>query len=119
MEPMNYVIRPCAECPWRTDVAPGQFTAARFRALARCAEDMAMTIFACHKSPQGGEFICAGFLLQQSAHNLSIRLARRTQPFDDVVSPYPLHPHYRAMAIANGVRADDPCLRHCRDDGQM
>lgn len=24
---------PCAECPWRRDVPPGQFTAERFEAL--------------------------------------------------------------------------------------
>lgn len=112
---LAYVKRPCAECPWRTDVAPGQFSAARFRALAPCAEDLSFTIFACHKSPPGGEFTCAGFLLQQGAHNLSVRLAR--QDFD-VSSDHPLHPNYRAMAIANGVAADDPSLRDCRDDGQ-
>jgi hypothetical protein len=26
-----------------------------------------------------------------------------------------LHANYRAMAIANGVKADDPALSYCRD----
>lgn len=113
---IEYIKRPCAECPWRTDIPAGQFTAARFRALASCAEDLGRTIFACHKSPCGGEFACAGFLLQQGAHNISVRLAR--QRFD-VSSDYPLHPNYRAMAVANGVKSSDPSLRNVRDDGQM
>lgn len=111
-----YCKRPCAECPWRTDVKPGKFTVARFQSLAHTAYDMARKIFACHMSKEGGEVVCAGYLLSQGAHNLSLRLAR--QRFD-VSSDVPLHPTYRSMARANGVRANDPCLRNCRDDGQM
>lgn len=114
--PLDYVKRPCAECPWRTDIPPGQFTADRFRALATCADDLARTIFACHKSPEKGPFMCAGFLLQQGAHNLTVRMSR--QMFADVTTDYPLHPNYRAMAIANGVPKNDFSLRNCRDDGQ-
>lgn len=112
---MEYIRKPCAECPWRTDIEPGQFPPERFQVLADCASDLSTVVFACHKSPHGAEFACAGFLLQQSAHNLSCRLAR--QQFE-VTSPYPLHPNYRSMAIANGVDPYDAYLRNCRDDGQ-
>lgn len=113
---MKHIKTPCAECPWRKDVAPGQFPPERFRALAGCAEDLATTVFACHKSPEQEPFACAGFLLMASAHNLSVRMSR--QSFADVASPYPLHATYRRMAIANGVRPNDPALARCRDDGQ-
>jgi Family of unknown function (DUF6283) len=112
---MKYIKTPCAECPWRTDVAPGRFSPDRFRKLAPCAEDLARSVFACHKSPEGGEFACAGFLLQSSMHNMSVRMSRHAF---DVSSPYPLFATYREMAIANGVPKTDPALRSCRDDGQ-
>lgn len=113
--PLPYCKRPCAECPWRTDVPPGKFPASRFRALAGTAYDMARTIFACHMSKEGGEVTCAGYLIRQGAHNLTLRLAQ--QRFE-VASDAPLFPTYRAMAIANGVSPDDLSLRECRDDGQ-
>ncbi len=56
----TYQTKPCTECPWRRDVAPGQFPAERFRDLAETAHDMSQVQFACHKSPEGGEFGCAG-----------------------------------------------------------
>lgn len=114
-DPLPYCKRPCAECPWRTDVPPGKFPASRYQLLAATAYDLARTIFACHLSKEGGEVACAGYVLQSSAHNLSMRLAR--QAFE-VASDVPLYPTYRAMAIANGVAPDDACLRPCRDDGQ-
>jgi len=112
---MKYISSPCSECPWRTDVPVGKFPPERFRTLARCAEDMSGVLFACHKSPEGGEFACAGFLLQSGAHNLLVRLSREL--FTDLRSAHPLFPTYRAMAIANGVKARDPALKNCRDDG--
>lgn len=113
----TYQTRPCAECPWRRDVAPGQFQAERFRDLAETARDMSQVQFACHKSPEGAEFGCAGFVLRGATHNLGARLAAwagRLRP-DEVDCPYPLHDSYRAMAIANGVDPDDPALAACRD----
>jgi hypothetical protein len=113
---MNHAKVPCAECPWRRDVSTGKFPPERFRALAHCAYDLARPIFACHMSKDGGEFACAGFLLQASIHNLGVRMSR--QDFSHVRSPYPLYETYREMAVANGVDSDDPALRNCRDDGQ-
>jgi hypothetical protein len=64
-------------------------------------------------SPEG-EYARGGFLLQSSAHNLSVRLSRTNF---DVRSPFPFFRTYREMAIANGVAANDPALRAGRDDG--
>lgn len=112
-----YQTKPCTECPWRKDVAPGQFAPERFRHLAATAYDMSNIQFACHKSPEGGEFGCAGFVLRGAAHNLGARLAARAGRLRlaEVTSPYPLHASYRDMAIANGVGPEDPSLSPCRD----
>lgn len=113
-----YQAKPCAECPWRTDVAPGQFPPKRFIALAETAYDMALVQFACHKSKRL-DIGCAGFVLRGSLHNLGMRFALRDGRLDiDSVSDggCPLHSNYRSMAIANGVREDHPTLRLCRDD---
>jgi Family of unknown function (DUF6283) len=113
---MKHAKLPCVECPFRKDVPTGKFSPERFCALAHSAYDLALPIFACHMSKEGGEFACAGFLLQSAALNLSVRMSR--QDFSHVSSPYPLYETYREMAIANGVDPDDPALRNCRDDGQ-
>lgn len=111
---------PCAECPWRLDQAPGRFPPERYIELAKTAWDMEITQFACHKSPEGQEFGCAGWVLQSAGHNYGARMAQSRGVLRpaEISSPYPLHPHYRAMAIANGVPADHPALVPCRDDGQ-
>jgi hypothetical protein len=113
---MKHATKPCSECPWRTDVLTGKFPPERFEELASTAYDLAGTVFACHMSREGGEFACAGFILQSSVHNMRCRLARTS--FDDVKSPYPLFDTYREMAVANGVDEDSPYLDRCRDDGQ-
>lgn len=112
---MKYATIPCAECPWRRDVPVGKFPPERYVALAPTAYDMAGTVFACHMSREGGEFACAGFILQSSAHNFACRMARQRL---EVRSPYPLFDTYRQLAVANGVPIDHPALDRCRDDGQ-
>ncbi|MGV9869741.1 DUF6283 family protein [Rhodococcus koreensis] len=72
---------PCAECPWRRDVAPGMFGRERFDALAstsgrpghEAAVDAAM--FACHKSAEGEEEACAGWLAVAGVEHLGVRLS--------------------------------------------
>lgn len=117
---IGYCKRPCAECPWRRDVPVGRFPPERFRALAGTAYDIAGTVFACHKTEGDKTMACAGFILQQGAHNMALRMAivRAAEPFDVKSEGLPLFPNYRAMAIANGVRENDDSLRMCRDDGQ-
>lgn len=114
----KYQIKPCENCPWRTDVPTGQFSVDRFIALAKTAYDQALLQFACHKSPEGQEFGCAGFVLNGATHNLGARFAQSYGRLDcdAITSAYPLFPNYRAMAIANGVPADHPALEACRDD---
>lgn len=101
MTGVPYMPSPCRECPWRRDVKPGKFTDSRFRALASTAYDLAVGIFTCHMSKETAPVACAGFILQQGAHNLTLRLAR--QRFE-VSTSVPLFRTYREMAIANGVR---------------
>jgi hypothetical protein len=84
-------------------------------ALAKTAYDMELTQFACHKSERQ-DIGCAGFILRGATHNLGARFAFRDGRVGSVTSPYPLHPNYRAMALANGVPPDHPALIPCRDD---
>jgi len=74
--------RPCAECPWRRDTTPGQFPASRYDALRNTSEqhpgaepDFNAPLFACHKSPQGHEEACAGWLAAVGHRHLGVRLA--------------------------------------------
>lgn len=107
---------PCTECPWRKDVTPGKFPPSRYQALAGTAYDMAVRVFACHKSPEGQEFACAGFLERGADHNMSIRMAYAGArlEFLDRSGGRDLHDDYRTMAVANGVDPDDPALGPCR-----
>jgi hypothetical protein len=116
-----YQRTPCIECPWRLDQPPGRFPPERYIVLAESAWDMAVVQFACHKSPEGQEFGCAGWVLQSSAHNYGARMAASRGVLNpaEISSPYPLYETYRALAIANGVPPDEPALVPCRDDGQI
>jgi hypothetical protein len=115
-----YARRTCAECPWKRDTPLGKFPPERYQALAGTACDMAMRVFACHMTKDGREHACAGFLIQQGGHNMSVRLALIDDhlKLDEIQSDGPLYENYREMAIANGVDPDDPCLEDVRDDGQ-
>lgn len=73
--------RPCAECPWRRDVAPGQFSQARFESLTATSGSpgqeapIGAPMFACHKSPVGSEEACAGWLAVAGHQHLGVRFA--------------------------------------------
>lgn len=74
---------------------------------------------AVHEESPGGRGECAGFLLSDSAqHNLIVRLKQRKGALDLAqVKPTKgvrLFRTYRAMAVANGVPADDEVLKPCR-----
>jgi len=111
----------CAECPWRQDSPVGAFPVEAYRISAATAYDMAQSTFACHMSGKGNPATCAGFLLQQGAHNLSVRMSLIQGRLDlgRLKRTYDLYENYRAMAIANGVDPEDPVLANCRDDGQL
>jgi len=119
------VHRPCQECPWKVDAEAGKFPTCRYEQLTATAGApgaevwLDAPIFACHKSPEGGERACAGWLATVGRDHLGIRMAVITGRLDPVAldpgEGWPeLHPTYAAMAIANGVDPDDPTLRRCR-----
>lgn len=106
--------KPCPNCPWRVD-AVGEFSAEAFRHSAETAYDMSNKIFACHEAGIQRTAIFAGFLLRGADHNLAIRLKYlQGHQLDATCDGVELHDSYRAMAIANGVPADDPVLAPCR-----
>ena len=103
-------IRPCDECPWRKDVAVGRFAPERFVALARtvargAAHQVGQPVFACHKSHEGKDVVCAGFLLVDGGQNFTVRLALFQRRFDPakLEATGPLYASYAEMAAANGV----------------
>ena len=72
---------PCAECPFRRDTPPGMFPACRYDALRATAgapgreAPLGAPMFACHKSAEGGEEACAGWLAVEGYGHLGVRLA--------------------------------------------
>lgn len=112
----SYRRTSCGECPWRIDQT-GTFPAEAFRHSAETAYDMALATFACHTCGPRKPAICAGFLVNGATHSLAVRLAllKGTYRGDANDGGHALHVSYRAMAIANGVAADDPRLVQCRD----
>ncbi|GAA1978314.1 DUF6283 family protein [Kitasatospora viridis] len=78
---------PCNECPWKRETEPGQFTAERYELLRNTSEQIEVTsmedivsqpMFACHKSPEGDEEACAGWLAVEGHQHIGIRLAVAT-----------------------------------------
>ena len=111
----GYRRKPCSDCPWRVD-ATGEFPAEAFRHSARTAHDMSEHVFSCHQSGVDRPATCAGFLLRGADHNMAVRLGylsgRYAQDVED--GGLVLHDSYVAMAVANGVDPEDPCLTACR-----
>lgn len=106
--------RPCTECPWRVDVEPGQFPAERYEALQSTAGGPGAEVplggpmFACHKSAEGGEIACAGWLAVCGRDHISVRYLAAMGEVDpealDPASDWPeLFPTYDAMAEAQGA----------------
>lgn len=117
-ETYHYRRRPCDECPWRKDAKIGAFPAEAYRISAPTAYDMAQTTFACHMAGKETPTTCAGFLLQNSTHNLVVRINAMKGRLDlsKISSDVELYESYRAMAEANGVDAKDPVLAPCRSN---
>lgn len=87
-EPLAHAARPCPNCPWRRDVEPGEFPACRYDALAATAgqpgteADLFAPLFACHKSREGAEYACAGWLASVGRDHLGVRFAVITGRLD-------------------------------------
>ena len=79
---------------------------------------MSMIQFACHKTQEGKEVVCAGFLLKGATHNLGVRLAISQERYNPelVSSEVVLFESYVEMAVFNGVDPEDPILESCRRD---
>jgi hypothetical protein len=112
----GYRRTPCGGCPWRVDQTGG-FPAGAFAISADTAYDMAGNTFGCHESGLDRPVTCAGFLLRGAEHNMAVRLRQADGRLDlDQVDDggHALHADYVAMAVANGLPADDPALAPCR-----
>lgn len=111
-----YRRQPCSDCPWRVD-ATGEFPPEAFAHSAVTARDMSQHAFACHQSGVEKSALCAGFLLRGADDNMVVRLAymRGDLKPDFTDGGVELHEGYTAMAIANGVDPDDPCLKGLRN----
>jgi hypothetical protein len=104
---------PCNECPFRRDTEPGQFPAHRYEALAETAGEpgaeapLGAPLFACHKSPEGAEEACAGWLAVCGIEHIGVRLMITFGELDPaVLQPGPDWPElfgsYAEMAEAQG-----------------
>lgn len=97
--------RTCDECPWRRDVPVGKFPPERYQALeATCRPGGLPNIFACHRTPEGAERACAGFLLVHGADNNCCRLAAMSGKWvpGEQIATGPLYESFDEMARANG-----------------
>lgn len=71
---------PCAECPWVKATKAGQFTAERFEALRATTggpgneAPFGSPMFACHKSADGKEMPCAGWLAAVGIESITVRV---------------------------------------------
>jgi Family of unknown function (DUF6283) len=96
----------CDECPWRRDVPTGRFPPERFIKLRRTVEQGFSPIFACHKSQEGTDVACVGYLLRDGENNFIVRIAASDKAFDPMKleATGPLYEGFEEMAQANGVR---------------
>jgi Family of unknown function (DUF6283) len=100
--------KPCTECPWRTDQPPGRFPPERYRKLEHTVQEggFGYPMFGCHKSPEGGEFACAGYLLVDGWRNNTVRFNTKVGAIDLTVVGNPdkleLWNSYEEMAYFNG-----------------
>ncbi len=121
VRPLPRVHRPCLECPWKRTSPPGQFDACRYEALTDTAgtpgaeAPLDAPIFACHKTQEGGDRACAGWLAVVGRDHLGVRFMVATGRLDPAaLEPGPdwppLYESYAELAVANGV---SPTTRGC------
>lgn len=112
MTAIPHATRPCAECPWRTDVPVGKFASCRYAALRDTSGapgrevGLDAPMFACHVSQEGKDRACAGWLAVAGVEHIGIRLAVAMGRLPaDTLEPKPgwpdLYESYDAMAEAN------------------
>ncbi len=111
---LPYMRRPCSECPFRVDAPLGRFSSCRYDALRETVGEaggeapLGAPIFACHKSHEGADRACAGWLATVGHEHIGIRFAIVTgrlpaealEPGDDWPE---LYGSYDEMAEANSA----------------
>lgn len=103
--------RPCNECPWRRDVPVGRFSPERFRALRSTVGQGFNPLFACHKTEEGSDNTCVGYLLVDGMQNFAARLAHAQGLFKwrDLKSDAPLYESHKEMERVNSGPGPGPC----------
>lgn len=77
---MNVRPKPCANCPWVRSTEPGEFTEERYECLRvttgtpGAEAPIGAAMFACHKSAEGKEMPCAGWLAAVGYESLTVRV---------------------------------------------
>lgn len=98
---------PCDECPWRKDSPIGRFPPERFERLrSTCEQGANKPLFACHKTQEGREVACVGWLIVEGHNNFAVRVAliQRRFSYDEIENSHPLYESYDEMARANGCK---------------
>lgn len=97
------------------DTPAGQFDAERYEALRTTTGEpgreapLGSPLFACHKSPEGAELACAGWLAAVGYWHIGVRLAVAAERLDPAAlepgEGWPaLHTTYDEMAAAKAAR---------------
>lgn len=113
-----YRKAPCPECPWRVDTEPGQFTSCRYDLLAKTTGSpgrevpFGSPLFACHKSIEGKDQVCAGWLAAVGHYSIQVRfLVSQGRLPGEALEPgegWPeLHTDYESMRTAKEAEDDD------------
>ncbi len=100
----------CDQCPWRKDVEVGRFPPERFVQLRKTIEQgFGNPIFACHKTNEGKDQACVGFLMVDGGQNFAVRMAvnRGDLDFSKLVAKGPLYRNFAAMERANDPEGID------------
>jgi hypothetical protein len=106
-------MKPCASCPWRVGVVgardiPG-WGPELAAGLAQSCRDDGFAIMACHKSREGAEIPCAGYLAVVGYDSIGARILSSSTKRDIVAEAQAdaegtdLHPDFEAMLQASGV----------------
>lgn len=86
---MQFIKKPCVECPWRKDAQQGRFTRERWDTLQGTVRgrdaagrptgpEFGSMMFACHITKEGQEQACAGWLAVEGAGHPTVRYAVAT-----------------------------------------
>lgn len=92
--PLRPPRRPCARCPWSRATPPGEFSLEAYERLRDTVGapgnevPLGTKMFACHKTAEGKEQPCAGWLAAVGVYHLGVRIAIVLQRLD----PETLHP---------------------------